>query len=63
MSFMDWVGTVGAVWLAVSIVAAVAWAVAGRRVFRKPPVHPVSESTAKALADFVQYDAEMRGRQ
>jgi hypothetical protein len=34
---LKWIGIVGAVWLAVSILAAVLWAAGGRRIFRKPP--------------------------
>lgn len=40
MSVMDWVGTAGAIWLAVSILLATGWAVAGKRIFRKPPSPP-----------------------
>ena len=36
MSVMDWVGTIGAVWLAVSILLGIAWALVGRQIFRKP---------------------------
>lgn len=63
MSVMDWVGTVGAIWLAVSILLAVAWALGGKRIFRTPPVPPQMDvRTANAIVDFAQYDAEMRGR-
>lgn len=37
MSVMDWVGTVAMIWLAVSILIAAGWALAGKRIFRKPP--------------------------
>lgn len=33
MSFIDWVGTIGAIWLAVSILVAIFWGLVGRRVF------------------------------
>lgn len=39
MNVMDWAGTIGAIWLAVSILLGIAWALVGRRIFRKPP-HP-----------------------
>lgn len=38
MSVMDWVGTVGAIWLAVSLLVGIFWALAGKRIFRNPPV-------------------------
>lgn len=67
MSFMDWVGTVGAIWLAVSILVGICWALAGKRIFRKPPQPPrpepeMDQRTANAILDFCRYDAEMRGR-
>lgn len=34
---LKWAGIVGAVWLSVSILVAVGWALIGRRIFRKPP--------------------------
>lgn len=43
-SFMDVVGTIGAVWLAVSILLAVAWALGGKRIFRLPPKPPGDRS-------------------
>lgn len=58
MSFMDWVGTIGAIWLAVSILLAVAWALGGRRIFRKPPMPNVCVSE-QTVADIVH---EMRRR-
>lgn len=39
---MDVVGTIGAIWLAVSILLALAWALGGRKIFRKPPVQPTA---------------------
>lgn len=62
MGFWDWVGTVAMIWLAVSILAAGLWALAGRRIFRKPPAPQMSERAANAIVDFARYDAEMRGR-
>ena len=47
---LKWAGIIGAVWLAVSILAAVFWAVAGRRIFRKPPERP-------PLRGFIDRDA------
>ena len=32
------VGTIGAIWLAVSILLGIAWALGGRRIFRNPPL-------------------------
>lgn len=37
---LKWVGTGAAIWFAVSILAAVGWALAGKRIFRKPPKPP-----------------------
>jgi hypothetical protein len=58
MSVMDWVGTVGAIWLAVSILLAVAWWLSGRRVFRKPPVptKPAGMTIRIVAQDKVQRD-------
>lgn len=38
---LDVVGTIGAIWLAVSILVGLFWVLAGRRIFRKPPQPPV----------------------
>jgi hypothetical protein len=40
---LNWAGIVGAVWLAVSILLGLFWAVAGRRIFRKPPQPPAAK--------------------
>lgn len=37
---LKWIGIVGAAWLLLSILVAVAWAVGGRRIFRDRPVQP-----------------------
>lgn len=47
MSVMDWVGTVGAIWLAVSILAAIGWALSAKRIFRKPPAIPADPADLK----------------
>jgi hypothetical protein len=40
MGVWEWVTAVLAIWGAVSILAGVFWGLAGRRIFRKPPVPP-----------------------
>lgn len=37
---MNVIGIVGAAWLLLSILLAVAWVLGGKRIFRKPPVQP-----------------------
>lgn len=34
------VGTIGAIWLAISILLALAWALGGRKIFRRRPAQP-----------------------
>jgi len=48
---LKWAGIIGAVWLAVSILAAVFWATAGRRIFRKPPTQPRVVITRQHLGE------------
>ena len=71
MSVMDWVGTIGAIWLAVSILLGIAWALGGKRIFRQPPQpprivrtdgEPMSQNEANAVRKIIELDAELRGR-
>jgi hypothetical protein len=57
---LKWIGIVGAAWLLLSILTAVAWALVGKRIFRKPP--QMSQREAEGLAEIVRLDAELRGR-
>lgn len=49
MSVWDWVGTIGAIWLAVSFVVAIGWVLSGKRIFRKPPQPPVRTSSLRMV--------------
>ena len=60
MGVWEWVTAVLAIWGAVSILTAVAWALVGKRIFRKPPQMTTRE--AEGLAEIVRLDAELRGR-
>jgi len=40
MGVWEWVTAVLAIWGAVSILTAVAWALVGKRIFRRPPAPP-----------------------
>ena len=60
MGVWEWVTAVLAIWGAVSILTAVAWALVGKRNFRKPPQMTTRE--AEGLAEIVRLDAELRGR-
>lgn len=57
------VGTIGAIWLTVSILLAVAWALGGKRIFRKPPTKVVinGEPTDKTVNDVIT-ELERRNR-
>lgn len=66
MSFTDWLGTIGAVWLAVSILLAAAWVLVGRRIFRKPPAPPKVQdalTTATRRGDMDAVIAELKRRE
>jgi hypothetical protein len=40
MSFWGWVQAIATGWFVLSILLAVAWALGGKRIFRKPPAPP-----------------------
>jgi hypothetical protein len=40
MSVLGWVQAIATGWFALSILLAVAWALGGRKIFRKPPAPP-----------------------
>lgn len=67
---LKWAGIVGAAWLAVSILAAIGWALIGKRIFRNPPApprlvrrdgEPISQREADAVRSIMKLDAELRG--
>lgn len=41
MSFWGWVQAIATGWFALSILIAVAWGLAGRKIFRRPPTPPI----------------------
>lgn len=45
MGVLGWVAAIAAGWFAASLVLAAAWALAGRRIFRRPPQPVVNEHT------------------
>ena len=53
---LKWAGIVGAAWLALSILLAVAWALGGKRVFRKPPTITITNErvTDRDVTDLVK---------
>ena len=60
-------GTIGAIWLAVSILVAVAWALGGKRIFRKPPKPPIKIEVPRGadmqdVTDRVVAELERRDR-
>ena len=68
---LKWVTAGLAIWGAVSILAAVFWALIGRRIFRKPPAQPrlvrrdgqpISQNEVNAVRAIAKLDAELRGR-
>lgn len=57
------VGTIGAIWLAVSILVAVFWGLAGRKIFRKPPAPPSEASKyAASMRQYREYRKTQRDR-
>jgi hypothetical protein len=62
---LKWVGIVGAAWMLLSILVAVAWAVGGRRIFRQPPQQPVVKVNGERTdltVDDVIVELERRNR-
>lgn len=60
-------GTIGAIWLAVSILAAIFWGLIGRRIFRKPPQPPIKIEVPRGadmqdVTDRVVAELERRDR-
>ena len=58
---------IGVAWFAVSVVIAVAWALAGKRIFRTPPQRIVrkdgesmSRNELNAVREIIKLDAELR---
>lgn len=61
MSAWDVVGAVGAIWLAVSILAAVGWALIGKRIFRQPPAPSYDGEQGDARIISFQSGGDVRG--
>lgn len=67
MNVLNVVGTIGAIWLAVSILLAVAWALGGKRIFRTPPQPPIKIDVPRGadmqdVTDRVVAELERRDR-
>lgn len=54
------IGIVGAAWLLLSILLALAWAAGGRKIFRKPPVQPPVISIAPRTDAEKAFVAELK---
>ena len=63
MSVMDVVGTIGAIWLAVSILLGIAWALGGKRIFRQPPPPPARGDIYEPIDVVFTGDYEIDRRQ
>jgi hypothetical protein len=50
MGFWGWVSAIATGWVTASILLTCAWALAGKRIFRKPPV-PTTRRAAWEAAD------------
>lgn len=63
MGIWEWVTAGLAIWGAVSILVGVFWALAGKRIFRKPPAPPqMRKREAEGILEIARLDAELRGR-
>lgn len=51
MSVWGWVQAIATGWFVLSILLAVAWALGGKRIFRKPPQPPVITIAARTEAE------------
>lgn len=58
MRVWEWVTAGLAIWGAVSILAAVFWALAGKRIFRKPPAMPMHPRTVQAIQGYAAFERE-----
>jgi len=63
MGVWEWVTAVLAIWGAVSILAAVAWALVGKRIFRQPPRIVIKfDEDAGDMTDSVVTELKRRNR-
>ncbi|HEY9371980.1 hypothetical protein [Streptomyces sp.] len=64
MGIWGWVQAIATGWFVVSILLAVAWALVGKRIFRKPPQPVLSEREIEAIKckrELDQLHEERRG--